>query len=95
MTDRPEKYVRTEVTFEDGRKGAIEATVEIRDMKTYEPGARNSRRQPNERSSIRERTFTELTLEHLLRVKSCLRVDNVSLVVRRRESDLQHLVSTS
>jgi long-chain acyl-CoA synthetase len=33
------KHVRTEVTFEDGRKGAIEATVEIRDMKTYEPGA--------------------------------------------------------
>jgi len=33
------KHVRTEVTFEDGRRGAIEATVEIRDMKTYEPGA--------------------------------------------------------
>ncbi|XYK79296.1 MAG: AMP-dependent synthetase/ligase [Labrenzia sp.] len=33
------KHVRTEVTFEDGRKGAIEATVEIRNMKTYEPGA--------------------------------------------------------
>lgn len=32
------KHVRTEVTFEDGRKGAIEATVEIRDMTTYEPG---------------------------------------------------------
>jgi long-chain acyl-CoA synthetase len=29
------KHVRTEVTFEDGRKGAIEATVEIRDMETY------------------------------------------------------------
>jgi len=29
------KHVRTEVTFEDGRKGAIEATVEIRDMQTY------------------------------------------------------------
>ncbi|MEM8813521.1 MAG: AMP-binding protein [Pseudomonadota bacterium] len=28
----PEKFVSTEVTFEDGRKGAIEATVEIRDM---------------------------------------------------------------
>jgi long-chain acyl-CoA synthetase len=27
-----EKYVETEVTFEDGRKGAIKATVEIRDM---------------------------------------------------------------
>ncbi|QDG75662.1 AMP-binding protein [Labrenzia sp. PHM005] len=32
------KHVRTEVTFEDGRKGAIEATVEIRDMRIYEPG---------------------------------------------------------
>ncbi|WP_428648492.1 AMP-dependent synthetase/ligase [Roseibium sp.] len=30
------KHVRTEVTFEDGRKGAIEATVEIRDMKAHE-----------------------------------------------------------
>ena len=27
-----EKFVETEVTFEDGRKGAISATVEIRDM---------------------------------------------------------------
>jgi len=27
-----EKYVETEVTFEDGRKGKITATVEIRDM---------------------------------------------------------------
>ncbi|MXN65291.1 AMP-binding protein [Stappia sp. GBMRC 2046] len=32
-----EKHVRTEVTYEDGRKGAIEATVQIRDMKTYAP----------------------------------------------------------
>lgn len=30
------KHVRTEVTFEDGRKGVIEATVEIRDMPAYE-----------------------------------------------------------
>ena len=30
------KRVRTEVTFEDGRKGAIEATVEIRDMTIYD-----------------------------------------------------------
>ncbi len=29
------KHVVTEVTFEDGRKGSIEADVEIRDMKTY------------------------------------------------------------
>lgn len=32
------KHVRTEVTFEDGRKGAIEATVEIRDMEPHVPG---------------------------------------------------------
>ncbi|QFT29990.1 Long-chain-fatty-acid--CoA ligase FadD15 [Labrenzia sp. THAF82] len=32
------KHVKTEVTFEDGRKGAIEATVEIRDMNSYEAG---------------------------------------------------------
>ena len=30
-----EKYVSTEVTFEDGRKGTIDATVEIRDMQTH------------------------------------------------------------
>ncbi len=30
------KHVRTEVTFEDGRTGAIEATVEIRDMPAHE-----------------------------------------------------------
>ena len=32
-----EKYVETEVVFEDGRKGKISATVEIRDMKEYPP----------------------------------------------------------
>ncbi|MBN9672379.1 AMP-dependent synthetase/ligase [Roseibium aggregatum] len=32
------KHVRTEVTFEDGRKGAIEATVEIRDMPVHVAG---------------------------------------------------------
>ncbi|MCX2725301.1 AMP-dependent synthetase/ligase [Roseibium salinum] len=30
------KHVRTEVTYEDGRKGILEATVEIRDMTTYD-----------------------------------------------------------
>jgi len=30
-----ERFVSTEVTFEDGRKGAIEATVEIRDMTVH------------------------------------------------------------
>ncbi|WP_153771854.1 AMP-binding protein [Labrenzia sp. CE80] len=34
-----EKYVKTEVTFEDGRTGAIEATVEIRDMTPHSLGA--------------------------------------------------------
>ncbi|TYC60577.1 long-chain fatty acid--CoA ligase [Rhodobacterales bacterium] len=32
------KHVRTEVTYEDGRKGAIEATVEIRDMPLHVAG---------------------------------------------------------
>lgn len=31
-----EKYVETEVTFEDGRKGSISATVEIREMPFHE-----------------------------------------------------------
>ena len=30
-----EKYVDTQVTFEDGRKGSISATVEVRDVKVY------------------------------------------------------------
>lgn len=33
-----EKHIRTEVTFEDGRKGAIEATVELRDMDLHDAG---------------------------------------------------------
>jgi long-chain acyl-CoA synthetase len=41
------KHVRTEVTFEDGRKGAIEATVEIRDMQTY-PAASSGLREAAE-----------------------------------------------
>jgi len=35
------KHVRTEVTFEDGRTGAIEATVEIRDMTPHAAGQNN------------------------------------------------------
>ncbi|MEP3279334.1 MAG: AMP-binding protein [Stappiaceae bacterium] len=31
----PSKHIRTEVTFEDGRKGILEATIEIRQMKPY------------------------------------------------------------
>ncbi|MFD0915336.1 AMP-dependent synthetase/ligase [Pseudahrensia aquimaris] len=34
-----EKYVETEVTFEDGRKGKISATVKIADTKIYAPQA--------------------------------------------------------
>jgi long-chain acyl-CoA synthetase len=30
--------IKTEVTFEDGRRGAIEGDVEIRDMKRYGAG---------------------------------------------------------
>ena len=29
---KTEQYIKTEVTFEDGRKGTIEGNVEIRDM---------------------------------------------------------------
>lgn len=32
-----EKFVKTEVTFEDGRKGVIQATVKIKDMTTHAP----------------------------------------------------------
>ncbi|MCP4074166.1 MAG: long-chain fatty acid--CoA ligase [Hyphomicrobiales bacterium] len=32
-----EKYVDTEVIFEDGRKGSISATVEVRDVKVFAP----------------------------------------------------------
>ena len=32
-----EAHIRTEVTFEDGRKGMIEADVRIVDMQVYEP----------------------------------------------------------
>ena len=32
-----EKFVETEVTFEDGRKGSIKATVKIEDAKVYAP----------------------------------------------------------
>ncbi|MCA1243652.1 AMP-binding protein [Stappia stellulata] len=36
-----EKHVKTEVTYEDGRKGALEATVEIRDMTLHPASGRN------------------------------------------------------
>ncbi len=32
-----QKYVETEVVFEDGRKGKISATIEVRDAETFEP----------------------------------------------------------
>ncbi|WP_349358307.1 AMP-binding protein [Stappia sp.] len=35
------KHVRTEVTYEDGRKGSLEATVEIRDMTPYPASGAN------------------------------------------------------
>ena len=37
------RHVRTEVTFEDGRKGFIEADVKIRDVKTFPPAANDAR----------------------------------------------------
>ena len=35
-----EKFIDTEVTFEDGRKGRIRATVRIMDVETFEPATR-------------------------------------------------------
>ena len=35
-------FIRTEVTFEDGRKGAIEGDLKIRDVKTFESVAKAS-----------------------------------------------------
>ncbi len=39
-TSKKRQHIRTEVTFEDGRKGMIEADVEIRDMQVYPPNDR-------------------------------------------------------
>ncbi|MGB1010084.1 MAG: AMP-binding protein, partial [Thiolinea sp.] len=36
-SDVPDCYIKTEVTFEDGRKGAIEATLQIQNAKTFTP----------------------------------------------------------
>jgi long-chain acyl-CoA synthetase len=41
-----EKFVNTEVTFEDGRKGHLSATIEIRDVETYPPEASADERLP-------------------------------------------------
>jgi long-chain acyl-CoA synthetase len=38
-----EKFVDTEVTYEDGRKGRISATVKIAEANTYEPAANAGR----------------------------------------------------
>ena len=35
---RTHQHIRTEVTYEDGRKGVIEGDVEIRDVKVFDPG---------------------------------------------------------
>lgn len=35
-SDKTEIFTETEVTYEDGRKGSISATLEIRDVKTFE-----------------------------------------------------------
>ena len=34
-----EKYVETEMTYEDGRKGVVRATVRIMEARTHEPVA--------------------------------------------------------
>ena len=35
-------YINTEVAFEDGRKGSIEATLQISDAKTFEPNVKEA-----------------------------------------------------
>ncbi len=40
MTDRPSVYTETEVTYEDGRKGAISATLRIEDARVFGDAAR-------------------------------------------------------
>ena len=45
-----EKYVETEVTYEDGRKGMIRATVRIVDAQTSMRRRDQTRRPPNERA---------------------------------------------
>jgi long-chain acyl-CoA synthetase len=39
---KTEQFIATEVTFEDGRKGNISATVKIRDAKMFPRAAANS-----------------------------------------------------
>ncbi len=41
-----EKFVSTQVTFEDGRKGELSATIQIRDVKTYPPETAANARLP-------------------------------------------------
>jgi long-chain acyl-CoA synthetase len=43
-----EKYVETEVTYEDGRKGRIRATVRIADARVYEAASETSHREAAE-----------------------------------------------
>ena len=43
-----EKYVETEVTYEDGRKGKIRATVQIRDAKTFPVNAAQTHKEAAE-----------------------------------------------
>ncbi len=43
-----EKFVETEVTYEDGRRGKIAATVQIRDMETYPTRAAEATREAAE-----------------------------------------------
>ncbi len=50
MTAPTEKYVETEMTYEDGRKGRIRATVRIEDAKTYPRRRTLIARRRNERA---------------------------------------------
>jgi long-chain acyl-CoA synthetase len=41
-TGKTEQFIATEVTFEDGRKGSISATLRIMDAKTFPPAQDNA-----------------------------------------------------
>ena len=45
-SDKSEQYINTEVVFEDGRRGELSATVQIRDMPVYDSAGRKETAEP-------------------------------------------------
>ncbi len=45
-SDKSEQYINTEVVFEDGRRGELSATVQIRDMPIYDSAGNNQSAEP-------------------------------------------------